>query len=74
MNIDMLSSVVCRVFFIGASLLLALGVLERVAFVFDYTITRGSITGGRLLEIAAVAVIFVIAILLRQIREAVTER
>jgi hypothetical protein len=73
MNIDMLSSVVSRVFFIGAFLLLALGVLEKIAFVFGYTIVRESITAGRLLEISAVAVVFVIAILLRQIREAVTE-
>lgn len=74
MNVDMLSSVVSRVFFVAAFVLLGLGILERIAFVFGYTIMRGSITGGRLLEVAAIAILFAIAILLRQIREAVTER
>ena len=69
MNIDQVISVVCRVFFTGGFVLLALGVLERISFVFGYTILRGTSTGGRLIEVAAVVFIFVIALLLRQIRE-----
>jgi hypothetical protein len=73
MNIEWLNSIASRVLFLGAFLLLALAVVERIAFQFGYTILRGSFTGGRLLEIAALILIFVIAILLRQIREAVKE-
>ena len=70
MNVDRLSGIVSRLLFAGAFLLLALAVLERISYEFGYTILRGTFTGGRLLEIAAVILIFVIALLLRQIREA----
>ena len=69
MNIDQLSSILCRVFFVGAFGLLALALLERLVFTFGYTIMRGALTGGRLLEIAGIALVFVIALLLRQIRD-----
>ena len=69
MNIDGIVSVVCRVFFAGAFILLALGLLERLSFAFGYTLLRGVFSGGRLLEISAVLLIFVIALLLRQIRD-----
>jgi hypothetical protein len=73
MNVDWLSSIVSRALFAGAFLLFALAVLERISYEFGYTILRGSFTGGRLLEIAALILIFVIALLLRQIREAVKD-
>jgi hypothetical protein len=69
MNIDGIVSVVCRVFFAGAFILLALGVLERLSFAFVYTLMRGVFSGGRLLEISAVLLVFVIALLLRQVRD-----
>jgi hypothetical protein len=69
MNIDGIVSIVCRIFFAGAFGLFALAAFERVAFAFGYTLLRGTFTGGRLLEISAVILIFVIALLLRQIRE-----
>jgi hypothetical protein len=70
MNIDQVSSVVCRVLFAGGFVLLVLGVLERLCNAFEYTIFRGVFTGGRLLEIATVLIVFVIALLIRQIRDA----
>ena len=69
MGVDQLSSLACRVLFIGAFGLLGLALLERVAFTFGYTVLRGAFTGGRLLEIAGIALVFVIALLLRQIRD-----
>ncbi len=69
MNIDQVISVVCRILFAGSFVLLALGALERLSFAFGYTVFRGIFTGGRLIEIAAVILVFVIALLLRQIRE-----
>lgn len=74
MGIDQLSSLVCRVFFVGAFGLLGLALLERAAFTFGYTIMRGAFSGGRLLEIAGIALVFVIALLLRQIREDLRSR
>lgn len=68
MNIDRLSSLVSRVFFGAAFILLALAVAERTALAFGYTITGGT-PGGRLLEIAVSSLVFVIALLLRQIRQ-----
>ncbi len=69
MNVDGIVSIVCRIFFAGAFALLALAVFERLSFAFGYTLLRGTFTGGKLLEISAVVLIFVIALLLRQIRE-----
>ncbi len=69
MNIDKLISAAGRPLFILALALLALGGVERLANAAGYTITGGSFTGGRLLEISALLATFVIAILLRQIRD-----
>jgi hypothetical protein len=69
MNIDQVISVVCRILFVGGFALFALGVLERLSFALGYTIMRGAFTGGKLIEIGAIVVVFVIALLLRQIRE-----
>ncbi|MBW2275067.1 MAG: hypothetical protein JRG96_17510 [Deltaproteobacteria bacterium] len=69
MNIDSYSSLVSRLFFAFAFGLLGIAVVERVVFAFGYTILGGVFSGGRLLEIAAVVLVFVIALLLRQIRE-----
>jgi hypothetical protein len=73
MNIDQVISVVYRILFAGGFVLLALGALERLSFAFGYTILRGVFSGGRLIEIAAVVLVFVIALLLRQIREELKE-
>ena len=58
-----------RVLFIIAFGLLALAVSEVFANAFGYTITRGSYTGGRLLEFATVFMVLVVTLLLRQIRD-----
>jgi hypothetical protein len=69
MNIDKISSVVARLFFAGAAVLFILAVLERICNLLGYTILRGYFDPGRLLEWSIILVIFVIALLLRQIRE-----
>lgn len=69
MKIDKVSSFVARLFFAGASVLLIVAVLERIANASGYTILRGSYTAARMLELATILVIFVMALLLRQIRE-----
>ncbi|MGH0034538.1 MAG: hypothetical protein ACQGVK_05885 [Myxococcota bacterium] len=69
-----LQSVALRVLFVGAFGILALGVLERLVNAVGYTVMRGAFSGGRLLEISAVVVLFVVAVLLRQIRDELRAR
>lgn len=68
MNLEKLSSVFSRVFFFVSILLLGLAVVEKLVNVSGYTIVR-MYEPQRLLEIAATMMVFVIALLLRQIRE-----
>lgn len=70
MDLDRLNSVACRVGFFGAFALLAVAVLERGLNVVGYTLLgSGSYAPGRLAEFAGILLIFVIALLLRQMRE-----
>lgn len=69
MSFEKLNSIVYRLFFLGAFVLLGLAVIERAVNVWGYTILRGYYTGGRLLEFSAILLIFVIALVLRQVRE-----
>lgn len=64
-----LLSLISRASFLLAVVCVGLAIVERIAFAMGYTVLRGSIAGGRLFEIAAILVIFVIAVLLRQIRD-----
>ena len=69
MNLDKILSAAGRPLFVLAMALLALAASERIVNVFGYTISRGTFTAGRLLEIGAILLTFVIAILSRQIRD-----
>ncbi len=68
MSFDTLNSIVTRVLFFGGFGLLGLAILEGVVNLFGYRILR-DYTAGRVLEFAAILLIFVIALLLRQLRE-----
>ena len=69
MEIDRLTSVVARTFFFGAFLLLAVAVLAKVLNAFGASAPGVTVAPARLLEWAVILLIFVIALLLRQIRE-----
>jgi hypothetical protein len=69
MNLDPLNSLMSRLFFFGAFVLLLLAMMEKVVNWFGFTILRDTYRAGRLLEFATILLIFVIAILLRQMRE-----
>jgi len=71
---EKLSSLIARLFFAGAFVLLVLAVVERIANGFGYTITTGFYHAGRLLEFAVVLLVFVVALLLREIREELKRR
>jgi hypothetical protein len=62
-------SLISRLLFIVATLLLVIAVFNWTIGLFGYYLTWIQYTPGRLLEFAAILVIFVIALLLRQIRD-----
>ena len=61
-------TIVRRIFFYGAFVVAAVAVLEKVFNFFGYTVLKGYYAPGRLLEIAAIGLLFVIVLQLRQIR------
>ena len=73
MNIDKLSSAMSRVFFIASLLFLVLAVIEKAANLGKYTLLR-NYTPDKMLDVAAIMMVFVIALLLRQIREEMKAR
>lgn len=69
MKLDALSALAVRIFFGVAFALLALATWEVAANAVGYTVLRGAYRPGRLLDYAVILLIFVVAILLRQIRD-----
>jgi len=69
MDLNKLLSAVSRIFFFCAALLLVVAIVERLVNLFGYTILRSAYSGGRVLEFAAVLLIFVVALTLRQVRD-----
>jgi len=74
MDIHNIISNVSRVLFVLAIAILAVAFVEIAVNIFGYTITRGLYTAGRLLEMSAPLLIFVITILVRQIRDTMRAR
>jgi uncharacterized membrane protein YphA (DoxX/SURF4 family) len=64
---ERLVSIVSRVLFVMAFILAGFAVWEKVANLLGYTVTRGY-TPWRLLEFAAVILLFVIGLQLREIK------
>lgn len=69
MGSEFWSSLMSRVLFFAAFLLLAVAILERLVNYFGFTILGASYTPGRMLEFAGIMLLFVIALLMRQTRE-----
>lgn len=67
MNFDKLSSIASNVFFVVSFALFGCALLEGIVRVFGYTIFPYA--PGRLLEFGAIVLMFVVVLLLRQIRE-----
>ena len=75
MNLEKIISIGSRLLFSLSLVLLVIAVAERRANVAGYTLFRQTpYSPWRLLEFAAIFLIFVIAILLRQIREELKEQ
>jgi hypothetical protein len=63
-----LESIIRRVFFYGSFVIATIAVIEKVATLFKYTILKGVFVPGRLLEFAAIGLLFSMAMQLHQIR------
>ena len=63
-----LEMVIRRIFFYGAFVLVAIAVLEKIANLFRNSLLGGSYTPAKLLEFAAIGLLFSIAMQLHQIR------
>ena len=74
MDMERFESLASRLFFAGAFVLLALAVVERIARWSGYTVLRGTYDPGRLFEFAAILLMFVVVVLLRQIRQQLRTR
>jgi hypothetical protein len=67
MSLEKLISLVSRLFFLCAFVLLGLALIERIANAAGYTILQ-VYRGSRLLEVAVVLLVFVIAAQLREMK------
>ena len=68
MNQDKLSSILSRLLFVGAFVTVGAAISDKIANFFGYTFLW-RVSPGRLLEFAAVLLVFTIALLLRQVRD-----
>ena len=69
MILEKLISLASRLFFLGAFVLLGIGLIERIANAFGYSILLlETFSGSRYLEIAVILLVFVIAMQLREIK------
>ncbi len=69
MKFEFLYTTFTRLLFFAALIMLGIASVEIVLNFFGFTFLRG-ISAGRLVELAAAFMVFVIAVLLRQIRDA----
>jgi len=63
-----LEAIIRRVFFYGSFVVATIAVIEKIANMFNYTLLKGVFVPGRLLEFAAIGLLFSMAMQLHQIR------
>jgi len=69
MNLETVYKYFARTLFIIASVGIAVAFLELIGGFVGFSVTGETYTAGRLVELAAALLVFVIAVLLRQIRD-----
>jgi len=69
MNFELAYKYIARALFLVASAMIAVAFLDLIAEFLDFSIVGDMYEAGRLLELAATLLVFVIAVLLRQIRD-----
>ncbi len=66
-------SYICRIFFVASFLLAGTAILEKIANMGGFTLTRGLYQNWHLLEFSAIILLFVIALQLREIKIAMNK-
>jgi hypothetical protein len=74
MNYNSITTVTSRIFSVGVAAMITLAVAEYTANLFGYTVLHQAHVPGHLLELAAILAVFVITLLLRQIRDELRKR
>ena len=74
MRIETWMSIVSRMVFIAAMVFFVMAVLEKIANLNGQTLIFINYEPGRLLEFAAIMLLFVITVTLRRIRKELSER
>ena len=69
MNVDNLYKIFSRFLFFLALAMLAVAFIEMAVSLLGYSVLSGLYSTGRLIELSAALLIFVITVLLRQIRD-----
>ena len=72
MNMTMIYNLFARLLFFLALCMLGVAIIEILVTFWDYTILGGTYTAGRLIELSAALLGFVITVLLWQIRDGAT--
>jgi len=67
--IDILTSIFSRIFFGVASIILVIAVLQRIVRFFEPGVKWFGYDPGRLFEFSGIFLLFVLTLLMRQIRE-----
>jgi hypothetical protein len=67
--IDKWTSILSRIFFTLAFIIFVIAVLSKIAILFGWNMNWMHFDPGRLFEFSAMMMVFVIVMLLRQIRE-----
>lgn len=72
--IRQLTSLVCRILFVASFILSGIAVWEKIANLMGMTLTRGFYSNWQLLEFSAIALLFVMALQLREIKTTLSTR
>ena len=66
--IKWLTSIISRILFIASFFIAGVAVWEKLANIIGFTLTRGYYSNWQLLQFAAIALLFVIVLQLREIK------
>lgn len=70
----MITTLISRILFVGAFAVVGLSIWEKIANIIGLTIMRGYYSNWQLLELSAIALLFVIALQLREIKLSLLEK
>jgi hypothetical protein len=74
MNLRDICNNAAKILFVIASAMLVVAFAELAASALGFSVTFETYSAGRLIELSAALLIYVIAVLLRQIRDALTDK